>query len=83
MTLMERLLAGGYPRDQIFSHESDLYVFVTPLTKRVVDEWCKENGYSLHWHCPIFRDQVTNRPMFDCAFAYTPYFIKVGKKEGA
>ena len=34
MTLMERLLAAGYPRDQMFSHESDLYIFVTPLTMR-------------------------------------------------
>ncbi len=37
MTLMERLLAAGYPREQMFSHESDLYVFVTPLTKKVVE----------------------------------------------
>lgn len=72
MTLMERLLAAGYPRDQMYHLESDLYVFATPKTKRIIDAWCKENGYSRTWHCPMFTDQVTGRPMFDCAFCYDP-----------
>lgn len=69
-TLMQRLLEAGYPRDQMFNHELDLYVFVTPLTKRVVEEWCKENKFDRHWMCPIFTDQITGRPMYDCAFQY-------------
>ena len=69
-TLMQRLLEAGYPRDQMFNHESDLYIFVTPLTKRVVEEWCKENKFDRHWMCPIFTDQITGRPMYDCAFQY-------------
>lgn len=81
MTLMERLLAAGYPRDQMFSHESDLYIFVTPLTMRVVEAWCKENGYSRSWHCPMFRDEVTGKPMYDCAFQYVDYWKdKEGEK---
>ena len=31
-TLMELLLEAGYPREEVFNHCSDLYVFVTPLT---------------------------------------------------
>ena len=34
MTLLERLLDAGYPKDQVFHHCSDLYVFITPLTKK-------------------------------------------------
>ncbi len=74
MTLMERLLAAGYPRDQMLSHESDLYVFVTPLTTQIVEVWCKENGYSRTWHCPKFKDQVTGKPMYDCHFQYDDYW---------
>lgn len=74
MTLMERLLEAGYPREQMFSHESDLYVFVTPLTRKVVEAWCNENGFNRHWHCPVFRDNVTGRPMYDCAFQYDDYW---------
>ena len=30
MTLMEKLEAAGYPREEMYHHESDLYVFFTP-----------------------------------------------------
>lgn len=68
--LLQRLLDAGYPKEDVFHHGSDLYVFVTPVTKRVVEEWCKEHGYSRSWHCPMFKDQVTGRAMYDCAFQY-------------
>lgn len=31
ITLMEALEKAGYPREQMFNHNSDLYVFVTPV----------------------------------------------------
>lgn len=31
-TLMQRLIEAGYSEKDIFHHESDLYVFVTPIT---------------------------------------------------
>ncbi len=68
--LMQCLLDAGYPQDQLFHHESDLYVFVTPLTTRVINEWCKEHNYSISWHFPIFKDRITGKPMYDCAFQY-------------
>lgn len=70
--IMKRLLDAGYPKEDMYHHNSDLYVYVTPLTERIVNEYCKENGYSRTWHCPIFKDQVTGRPMYDCAFQYVP-----------
>jgi len=82
MTLMERLLEAGYPRDQMFNHESDLYVFVTPITRGVIEKWCKENGYSRHWHCPMFTDQITGRAMFDCVFQYTPWWEERSRANG-
>lgn len=68
--LMQQLLDAGYPRDEMFHHESDLYVYVTPLTTSVIEEWCKENNYRIGWHCPTFRDQITGRQMYDCVFQY-------------
>lgn len=74
MTLMEKLLAAGYPREAMFSHQSDLYVFVTPLTTQVLDEWLKESGLSKKTFCSTFRDQTTGRAMYDCAFQYDDYW---------
>ena len=37
-------------------HESDLYVYVTPITTKVINEWCKENEYRREWHCPVFTE---------------------------
>lgn len=68
--LMLRLLEAGYPRTEMYHHESDLYVFVTSVTTEVIKNWCRERGYSRAWHCPIFRDQVSGKPMYDCAFQY-------------
>lgn len=76
--LMLRLLEAGYPRTQMYHYESDLYVFVTQVTTEVIKNWCKEHGYSLDWHCPIFRDQITGRQMYDCAFQYFDW--KGGKR---
>lgn len=82
-TLMERLLQAGYPEDEIFHHESDLYIYYTSLTKRIVTNWCKENGYSYYIMCQVFKDQVTGRPMFDIPFQYMPWWEnrRNGRKE--
>ena len=69
-TLMQRFIEAGYSAKDIFHHESDLYVFVTPITTRVINEWCKETGFDNDWHCPIFTDQITGKQMYDCAFQY-------------
>ena len=68
--LQKRLIEAGYPKKEMFHHETDLYVYATPLTKKVVDKWCKENNFNREWHCPIFKDQITGRYMYDCAFQY-------------
>ena len=69
-TLMEMFIEAGYPKEEMDHHESDLYVYVTPLTTRVIDEWCKANGFNKNWHCPTFKDQITRKMMYDCAFQY-------------
>ena len=74
MTLMQRLLDAGYPREEMFHHYSDLYVYVTPLTKQVIDAFYKENGWDKEWHVQTFRDQITGRPMYDIAFQYDPFW---------
>lgn len=37
MTLMEMLTVEGYPKENFFHHYSDLYIFATPMTQRVVN----------------------------------------------
>ena len=69
-TLKEMLLEAGYPESEMDHHDSDLYVYVTPLTTKVITEWCKENNYRMDWNCPTFKDQRTGRMMYDCAFQY-------------
>lgn len=66
-TLLQRFIDAKIEFDH---HESDLYVFVTPQTTKIIEEWCKENEYNKSWHCPIFKDQMTGKKMYDCAFQY-------------
>lgn len=68
--LMQMLIDAGYPNAEMDHHESDLYVYVTPLTTKVIDEWCEKHEYRRAWMCPIFRDQITGKAMYDCAFCY-------------
>lgn len=74
-SLMELLLDAGYSASEMDHHYSDLYVYVTPLTTRVIEAWAKAKGYDRAWHCPIFKDQITGKPMYDCAFQYIPQLI--------
>ena len=69
-TLMEMLIEAGYPKEEMDHHYSDLYVYVTPLTTKVIEEWCKIHNYRMNWHCPTFKDQITGKMMYDCAFQW-------------
>nr|WP_142411344.1 hypothetical protein [Clostridium sp. Marseille-P7770] len=69
-TLKEMLIEAGYSEGEMDHHESDLYVYITPLTTKVIEEWCKAHDYRMAWHCPIFKDQITGRMMYDCAFQW-------------
>ena len=75
-SLLQRLLDAGYPKEDIHHHESDLYIFKTPLTTKVLEEWCEENGWNTglvkqkHLLFDIFTDQITGKPMYDIAFQY-------------
>ena len=73
-SLMERLLDAGYPAEEMYHYESDLYIFATNNTASVIQKWCKDNGLRRDLFCTFFTDQITGRPMYDCAFQYTPYW---------
>lgn len=78
-SLMERLLEEGYLPEDIDHHEYDLYVYVTPLTTKVIKEWMKDNGYTDNLNGLLiqkFRDQITGRIMYDIAFQYIPSLDK-------
>ena len=77
---MEMLLEAGYPKEDIHHHESDLYVYVTPLTTRILEAWCKENGWDTKlvkeqgYLFSKFTDNTTGRKMYDIAFQYIPWW---------
>lgn len=79
-TLLEMLIEAGYPKEDVFHHESDLYVYVSNLTTRVIEEWCEAQGYDIKlvkeesFLFGKFRDQITGRMMYDIAFQYTPFW---------
>ena len=78
-SLMERLLEAGYPPEDIDHHDYDLYVYVTPLTTRVIKAWIKNNGYTDNLNGLLiqkFKDQITGRMMYDIAFQYIPSLDK-------
>lgn len=69
-TLMQRLIDAGYPESDIDHHETDLYVYDTPLVYSVIRKYELEN--KIHLTREIFTDQITGRKMIDIAFAYDP-----------
>lgn len=80
MGLIEALEEAGYPREQMFTNCSDLYVFITPITKRVVDKWFKDEGLEKSLFVSTFRDQITGKEMYDIAFQYTPFWEEKARK---
>lgn len=72
-SLYEALLSSGYPKEDIFNHESDMYVYVTPLTTRLVEEFWPDDGMR-ELFVKKFKDNVTGSHMYDVAFAYDPYW---------
>lgn len=73
-TLMEVLLDAGYSEKNFFHHYSDLYIFATPMTQQVINEWFQEQQLDRTLFVSKFRDQVTGRPMYDIAFQYDPFW---------
>lgn len=71
-TLMEILIENGYPREQMYNHETDLYIFANALANKSIDQWCKETGFKRYLFVSTFRDNLTGKLMYDCAFQYTP-----------
>lgn len=81
ITLMEALENAGYPRERMFNHNSDLYVFVTPVTTRVINDWCVAEGINKEVFLETFKDNITGRPMYSIAFQYMPYWEERAKHE--
>ena len=73
-TLMQELLDAGYPKDDMFSYESDLYIYVTPLTSRIVEDYYRSRDMNRKHHAPIFTSEVDGRQMYDCYFQYDDYW---------
>lgn len=76
-TLIEMLIEAGYPKEQIHHHGIDLYIEVTPLTTKVLEDWCKQNGWDERlvkgdsFVFSTFIDSITGKKTYDVAFQYT------------
>ena len=45
------------------------------MSDKTLMERLLDAGYpNEDWHCPTFKDQITGRTMYDCAFQY--YFLE-------
>ena len=69
-TFMQHLIEGGYPTDEIDHHKMDLYIADTPLTTRIIQDWCDEWGYHPSLFAEKFIDQATGKAMYEMAFCY-------------
>lgn len=65
-TLIEALNAAGISRSEMGHYCSDLYVFVTPITTAVINEWFEvqglakdlQDGKCTMWHFNIIRRRI-------------------------
>lgn len=78
-SLMRMLLDGGVKREDMGTsdYNSDLHIYVTPLTTEIVEKWCKENGFNKQHHCPTFTNAIDGKLMYECIFANDEYWAKV------
>ena len=70
MSLKERLIAAGYPVEDMFHWQTDLYVYKNELTTRVIQEWCRENNWEYSIFVQEFDDNVTGRRMYEIYFSW-------------
>ena len=75
-SLMQMLLDAGVKREDMDTHESDLYIPITPLTTETINKWCEENGFNKQHHCPTFTNAIDGKKMYECIFANDEYWAK-------
>lgn len=79
-SLMQMLIEAGYPKEEMYNHESDLYIYATPLTAKALKEWCEANNWNSNlvkdegFLFSTFTDCITGRKMYDIAFQYLPWW---------
>lgn len=60
---------------KVWSHESDLYVFVTEETTKIKEEFEKDSGIKIQkFRCEGAVDK--GKMMYDFPFQYTPFWEK-------
>lgn len=70
MSIYEEMKAAGV---EIGHHESDLYVPVNDITRKIVRE------YKYRANVTIFTCQIDKKPWYDIPFAYLPFWER-GKR---
>lgn len=66
-TLMQEIIDAGVEIDH---HESDLYVKVTPESRKIVD------AYEFRCNVTTFRSRIDGTTWYDIPFAFDPFWIK-------
>jgi hypothetical protein len=70
MSMKEQMLAAGVSPADIDHWCSDLYVKVTPVSKKVVE------GYEFKCNVQTFRSQIDSTAWYDIPFAYEEYHTR-------
>lgn len=72
-TLKEIFLENGMKESEIDTHESDLYVLVNDISKKIVNEYEFKNNVT------TFKSQIDNKLWYDIPFGDFENFIKEKK----
>lgn len=71
MHIYDELKAAGVPLD---NHESDLYVKVTPESRRIVGEHLAAGKIGM---APTFTSNIDGARWYDLAFQFLPFWERV------
>lgn len=79
-SLYNRLLAVvDDPETDIDTHESDLYVKITPKTTKILKDYFDEIGVG--FQAERFIDQITHKPFYDVPFGYMNEFVEKKRRD--
>lgn len=77
-SLYQCFLDGGIPTEEINHHYSDLYVKVSLKSKRILEDYQKNNG--VRCFSQVFKANDGSGYWYDIAFAYDTFWEAAARK---
>lgn len=79
-SLYDRLKTAVGDSNLIDTHESDIYVAVTPETTKIIQQYYNDMG--IKSQATKFKDEVTGKPFYDVPFAYMNELVEKRRPGG-